>query len=490
MVRGQHVNPGSEALRAGTAENIRPWAAVGFGVFGSGERRLEASSYLTDGYGRRRLIEARDAGWSRFESVADIWQPSRLKGVVVRPGAGVPYLSAGQIFEGEPTVRKWLAASRIPAASTRFVEAGWILVSRSGDVGRVTAVYPQLQGVVVTDDMLRVEPHFSEDFGWIYAYLRTKSFKAIARTSQYGHMIKHLEPEQVAAMPIIDPGPDVKAEAARLVAEMLWKRRESFRLRKESEAQYQSLIAPDGLPADPAIVSSVPASELIGARRRLDATFATPQVRRIQAAIGSSNARAINRLDDVTASVKLGSRFKRFFGEKGTPYRSASELFDLNAPVTKRIFSAQVENAEAYELRRGWIVMACSGQVYGLNGRAMILGSRHDGVFGSHDLIRIVPNEEVVPTGYLLTALTHPALGRPMVIRNAYGTSIPHLDPVDVRNVLIPRFGSEDERSIGDLAVRSAELRDEADELEDRAIALAEGVVEAFIATGSPTGTE
>ena len=50
-----------------------------------------------------------------------------------------------------------------------------------------------------------------------------------------------------------------------------------------------------------------------------------------------------------------------------------------------------------------------------------------------------MPKGEIRP-GYLLTALTHPTLGRPLVIRNAYGTSIPHLDPADVSDIPVVRF--------------------------------------------------
>ena len=139
----------------------------------------------------------------------------------------------------------------------------------------------------------------------------------------------------------------------------------------------------------------------------------------------------VQPLEDVVESVTVGARFKRYFGEHGTPYRSASELFDVNPPVTKRIYSALLPDPEKYMLRDGWIIMACSGQTYGLLGRTMVLTENHDGVFGSHDLIRIVPDQARARSGYLHTVLNHVDYGRPRIVRYASGTSVPHLDPQD-----------------------------------------------------------
>lgn len=70
----------------------------------------------------------------------------------------------------------------------------------------------------------------------------------------------------------------------------------------------------------------------------------------------------------------------------------------------------------------------------------MMLTENHRGIFGSDDPIRIVPNERKIETGYLLTFLNDPALGRPSVVRNAYGTSVPHLDVGDIKKLNVPRI--------------------------------------------------
>lgn len=453
-----------------------PWAVLPSSVARRGDRRLEASSYLTDGYGQRQLIEAKAGGWRPLEVVADVWQPARLKGVTVPSRHGLPFLSAGQVFESDPVVRKWLARDRVPHLQSRYVLPGWLLMTCSGDVGKVVPATDTLGGIVVTHDLLRVVPKSPRDQGWLYAYMRTPLFQSIARTSQYGHMIKHLEPEHVRSMPVVWPSKEARDSVGSDVAAAFKFRDQARRLRDAAFALYESLVGGVG-PAEPSVTSIVLASDIARGRRRLDAAYMSAEVRAAEAAIDSAPTTSVERLDDITLSVSVGPRFKRFFGVGGTPYLSAANLFDRSVPVTKRVYAALLEDADRYILREGWIVMACSGQTYGINGRAMILSHRQNGLFGSHDLIRILPNAALARPGYVLTALTHPTLGRPLVLRNAYGTSIPHLDPVDIRNVRIPRFSAGDENQVANLQEEATRLTASADELEEGAVRVASELI-------------
>jgi hypothetical protein len=416
-----------------------------------------------------------------MKDIAEVWQPSRLKGIVVRAGAGLPFLSAGQVFEAIPVVRKWLARGHVPDEAARYVSPEQILMSCSGRVGRITAVYPHHENIVVTHDLLRIVPREAIHYGWIYAYMRTPQFHGIANASQYGHMIKHLEPEHVQLMPVIMPSADIISEASRLVSLVMEMRREAAATEAAANAEYESLINSGNRQVERTVHGSVKASSLLGARRRLDAEHFRPDYQQIEQLVRAAGTRPVQSLGDVTERVSLGNRFRRYFGANGTSYRSAEELFDLNAPVTKRVYAGLVDNRDKYTLKAGWIIMACSGQVYGLNGRVLLLTEAHDGIFGSHDLIRIIPQADDIHTGYLLLVLSNPRYGRPMVIRNAYGTSIPHLDPVDVRDVPIPRFDTGIERRLGEMMVRVAELKAEADRLENEATELAETVTSAFM---------
>jgi hypothetical protein len=131
--------------------------------------------------------------------------------------------------------------------------------------------------------------------------------------------------------------------------------------------------------------------------------------------------------------------------------------------------------------------MACSGQTCGLNGSVAMATRTLAEHFLSHDIILIVPKANEIRSGYLLIALGHPRLGRPLVIRNAYGSSIPHLDPNDVACIPVVRLDDDAlEKAIADAAERAVVLRDEADRLENEVASDAEYIVSRFLsqATG------
>ena len=158
------------------------------------ERRLDGESYLTDGFQYRYRIESMPH--TRIvRELARVWQPSRLKGVKVRSVAGLPFLAATQAFDIRPVPRKWLSKTHISKLDSRYVSRGTILVTCSGNIGDAIVSYTAHEGLVISHGLIRVDPYTSDDTGYLYTYFRTRHGRAVMRSSQYGNVIKHMEPE-------------------------------------------------------------------------------------------------------------------------------------------------------------------------------------------------------------------------------------------------------------------------------------------------------
>jgi len=177
------------------------WASTSSRLFMEGDRRLEAEAYLTEGYGIRLSIEAR-SGWERVEQIADVSQPPRTKAVIVSPNSGKAFLTASQVFDIRPFPRKWLAVDKIPHADSLVADRGTILVTRSGAVGRSTLAFSPHLDALLSDDLLRIKVQDSKAWGWFYAYLRAPKVRAMMRTAQYGHIVKHLEVSHLYDLPV------------------------------------------------------------------------------------------------------------------------------------------------------------------------------------------------------------------------------------------------------------------------------------------------
>ncbi len=203
-------------------------------------------------------------------------------------------------------------------------------------------------------------------------------------------------------------------------------------------------------------------SEIYTGRRRLDAYAHNPAARAIRQRF-YRNAESVARLGSL-ARAFVPPRFKRVFGTTGTPYLDSEPIFKTNPGIAKTLTPATRIDPEKYMVDAGWLLMACSGQIYGLNGQAILANGWHEKKVVTQHIMRIVPDTSMVRSGYLEVVLTHPTLGQPLVISRAHGTSVPELAPEDIEGLPIPRLAGHMEDEIADMAERANELRMQANE--------------------------
>lgn len=451
-----------------------------------GDIRLEASTYLREGYGLTRLAK-QVPGHTSLGELADIWQPSRLTGYTVPEGKGLPFLAAGQVFEDFPRVRKWLAKPFVPQLESRYVDRSWLLLTCSGVVGNVTAVYPHHLNTVITHDLLRIVPKNPAEYGWLYAYMKTQFFMQVAQAAQYGHMIKHIEVAHASAFPVIMPEGAVRREIGDKAVKAIRLRTRAWDLRDNAFTlfeKYMNACQLDELQPGDVNAGLISVSAVLPNRMRLDADSYVGTIGEIDKLIDEHEW---NYLGDIVASIAEPPRFKRLYGNSDVPFVGISELFDVNARPTKYIYAKLVKDWQQYVLKPGVLVMARSGQKYGILGHVLMLTENHANMMGSEHLTRILPDENRMRSGYLLAFLNDPLIGRPSVVRHAYGTSVPELAPGDLKRIRVPRFGEEKEAAIADLMDESVRLSAEADRTENDAIRLAQNQIETAIGLSSVT---
>jgi hypothetical protein len=468
----------AKALEAAATDPGVVYTSVPVGVLSVGERRLEGETYLTGGYAFRTKIEASGAH-APLSDAANVWQPGRLKGIAVSQQQGVPFLTATQVFDIRPSPRKWLAPSRTPDSEKRLVQRDWILVTRSGSVGDVILAYQPHLGVLISDDLLRVEPKKASDLGYLYAFLRSRYGRAMLRSSHYGSIIKHLEPEHLDSVPVPTVPRDVCDTLSDRVRRVFQLRDEAFELMREAETRYFTELGVDRLGAADESAYSIPASEMFHAKRRLDGYHYNPAAEAALHMLASSG-RPLAPLGSLVQQVSGVPRFKHVYTEEGTPYLDSEDVFKINPELRKFIPQISKRDAATYFVKRGWLLMACSGQLYGLNGSVMLADRWHENKIVSNHVIRIVPcdGSTAVRPGYLQVALGHPLVGRPLVLRLAFGTEVPEIAPEDLRDFPVPRLSASSERAIADCVERASALRMEADGEENAAVAFVEQVVD------------
>ncbi len=454
-------------------------------LFLSGDRRMEAESYLSSGYGLRLALQERPAGWVPLSQLARVWQPLRLKGTLVPEGVGTPFLAATQVFDVRPVPRKWLAIGKTENASDRFLKNGTIVVTRSGAVGRATLAYAAHADTLISDDLLRVEPRASEQRGWIYAYLRSPQARAMMNSAQYGHIIKHLETSHLDALPIPVVRNDIAADFQRQVEAILKLRNRAHELTSLAEQSFERALGNVSIVDWGDQGFDVKASALFAKRRRFEAAAHNPGVESIRLHL-AQHGRGFVSIGQAGYQVWVPGRYKRIPASDGVTYFDSADLLEMNPDNNKRFADCAFGDEFRGRVKKDWLLMPCSGQVYGIIGSAVLAGQAlHDQVISNH-VIRIVPGKDAsMRVGYLLTALSHPTLGRPLIKSLAFGSSVPEIDPVEILDFNVVRVGPENEIAIANLAEEAVETRSQADIIEQKIATDAGILVDKFLAGDS-----
>lgn len=465
------------------------YASLPMSVLARGDRRLDGETYLTSGYGIRLQIEATMPRVS-LSDLADVWMPGRLKAVAVAREHGVPFLTAGQVFDLRPTPRKWLAKKRTTGLGTRLVDPGWILVTRSGTVGEVIVAHSPHVRCVISDDLLRIKVKRASDLGFLYSFLRSRFGRSMLRSSQYGSIVKHLQPDHAVGIPVPTVNDDLLRELNERVREVFRLRDEAFAANGEAEMLFADALGGEPPLQGEEFTFSASASEMFTTRRRLEAHHHNPVAEAALQAM-KAHGQEVAQLSTVVDRVLGVPRFKHVYQDNGIPYLDSEDLFKINPEFTKFIPPGAKKNAKQYLVRRGWLLMACSGQLYGLNGSVVLAGPWHENKIVSNHVLRIIPRPgaDAVRPGYLRMALGHPTLGRPLVLRLAFGSEVPEIAPEDLlEHFPLVRLDDSVEGEIADRVERAALLRSDADGIEDAAVRLLEGHLEDAM-QGHTTGT-
>jgi type I restriction enzyme M protein len=176
----------------------------------------------------------------------------------------------------------------------------------------------------------------------------------------------------------------------------------------------------------------------------------------------------VERLGQI-AKVFNGPRFKRPYADKGVTGGSKIVRYFTGNAITQtrgeNLKYLDLEKAKPNQLKmiaklyieRGMILITDSGTV----GRIVYATAYHHGAVGTNNLIRVVIADEVL-RGYVYQFLQS-RLGQHQLKANIYGAIVEHIEPDDVKQILVPIPKNRSIlESIGLPALRSTELQEQA----------------------------
>ena len=156
-----------------------------------------------------------------------------------------------------------------------------------------------------------------------------------------------------------------------------------------------------------------------------------------------------------------GSPFVRNYVEDpdhGVPFLTTSSLLQADLSnlslLSKR--DAQSRQLNFLEIKSGMTLITCSGSI----GRMAYARADMDGVWSNQDIMKVVPDPDLIKPGYLYAYLSS-RFGVPLIVSGTYGAIIQHIEPQHIADLPVPRLGTVEDQA-QELVQGAADLRADA----------------------------
>lgn len=157
-------------------------------------------------------------------------------------------------------------------------------------------------------------------------------------------------------------------------------------------------------------------------------------------------------------------RFKRIYVDrKEIPFFQPSSITEVYPKPSKYISAKTETKLESLRVKKGMLLMTVSGTI----GKVAIVGNKLDNQVFSHDMLRLIGKGKY-DTGYIYCYFLTDT-GQNILQSNNYGAVIKHIEPEHLQNIIIPNAPETIKKEIHELIIESYDLRDESNDLFDKA---------------------
>lgn len=393
---------------------------------------------------------------------------------------GVPFMGSVDIIQANLDRLPLISKEQVSRKPLFRVFKDWVLITRSGTIGRMTLARQEMDGHACSEHVMRVVPDPEKIFpGYLYCYLRSKFGVPLVVSSTYGAIIQHIEPHHVINLPVPIVDKQLEEKAHELINKCGDNRTDSNELlKKAGQLINKHFSFPNKLALSHRIFTHSAASSSL-VQKRMDATYHDRVAQMSDDLVEQAGAE--KTLAELGVNTGESGRMKLVFTESdhGVPFTTSGEIFRARYEPQRFLAKSKLGDVADWGVRQEDILLARSGQVGGIIGTGVWADSRFENAAVSVDVIRIKAQESEVLPGYLYAYLMCTDVGYRQLIRSAAGSSIPHLSSDDVLKLKLPRMGTAEEKAVHELVQKAGELAAEAQKLEDEAVKMVEDAIEA-----------
>jgi hypothetical protein len=140
---------------------------------------------------------------------------------------------------------------------------------------------------------------------------------------------------------------------------------------------------------------------------------------------------------------------------EGIPFLGSTKILAADLSHLPFISKQQVKSNPDFLIQEGFTLITRSGTI----GRIAYARASMNGLACSEHVMRVVPDSEKIPSGYLFAYLRS-KFGIPLIISGTYGSIIQSIEPHHIANLPVPRLSQKTEEKAHQLIVEAARLID------------------------------
>lgn len=403
----------------------------------------------------------------------EVFLPKRFSRIYLDDfDVGLPMLGTSSMFMTRLPIDSRIKIEGDIKTSSLLIQAGDILVSRSGTIGTAVLCGKSYTNHVASEHCFRVR--ISESMrGFITAYICSPFGKTLLTRDGHGKVIRELKDRDIynIRIPLIDTlnlqrVNNLMIESMNLID----KARESL---AKAESKLSDIIGTQGKIPKPKLWLNwhnktylKDSGSLL--RDRLDPHFYDPDISHLRNKLTNLPHKILGKI----AHVWGVARFKRLRADKGygTPLFSSADIMRARLKPSGHLSTIRnARNIKQCLIEKGTILIPCSGTFGGIMGRSVRAGNRLHGHAITQHVIRIkVTDADFVPD-YVAALLGSTNYGYPTITAYRHGKDVPEIDPDELKSIPIPKLPPEEQEKVaGHISLAYANL-DRANELEDEA---------------------
>jgi type I restriction enzyme S subunit len=112
---------------------------------------------------------------------------------------GMPFLRSSDILDADITESLFISRKQVAGNSLFQCPAGTTLITRSGTIGRMTYMRPDMTDTAISQDVLKVVPDTSKvNAGYLYAFLKSSVWPPKVTGGTFGFNYCYIEAENIA----------------------------------------------------------------------------------------------------------------------------------------------------------------------------------------------------------------------------------------------------------------------------------------------------